>query len=59
MENEFHLNLPIMQRRIKMMPTEQRCPSCGTIFIGSDAIGDVCDNCRSYKWKVVPFRYRS
>jgi len=29
-----------------MMPTKQRCPSCGTEFMGSDAIGDPCDECK-------------
>ena len=29
-----------------MMPCEQRCPKCGDIFIGSDAIGDPCDFCK-------------
>lgn len=30
-----------------MMPVRQRCPSCGREFMGSDAIGDKCPNCKS------------
>lgn len=30
-----------------MMPTNQRCPGCGAWFMGSDAIGDVCDKCKA------------
>lgn len=30
-----------------IMPIRQRCPSCGEYFMGSDAIGDDCFNCRA------------
>lgn len=30
-----------------IMPTLQNCPKCGEIFIGSDAIGDPCDRCKT------------
>ena len=29
-----------------MIPVEQRCPSCGRKFMGSDAIGDKCLECK-------------
>jgi hypothetical protein len=27
------------------MPVKQDCPRCGTTFMGSDAIGGLCDQC--------------
>ncbi len=30
-----------------VMPTIQNCPKCGDPFMGSDAIGDPCDRCRT------------
>ena len=30
-----------------VMPTKQRCPECGKEFIGSDAIGDICSECKN------------
>lgn len=30
-----------------VMPTIQNCPKCGDPFMGSDAIGDPCDRCKT------------
>lgn len=29
-----------------VMPVNQRCPRCGEAFMGSDALGDVCEDCK-------------
>ena len=32
-----------------VMPVRQRCPTCGNEFMGSDCLGQPCDNCRQAK----------
>ena len=48
-EGDFEIGSPIvtLEGFEIMMPTEQRCPSCQQTFMGSDAIGDVCDRCKA------------
>lgn len=32
-----------------VMPIRQRCPRCGVEYVGSDALGRVCNDCESGK----------
>lgn len=38
-----------------VMPVRQRCPKCGSEFMGSDALGRECDSCMLDQIFDVPF----